>query len=81
MALREGFSTAMGQSLLLPAAVLVVGWVAVLCFARPRYQMAPAKVADPRPATTAAAQPATTAAAEPATTAAAEPAPETVASR
>ncbi len=64
VALREGFSTAMGQSLLLPAAVLVVGWVAVLCFARPRYQMAPAKVADPRPATTAAAQPATTAAAE-----------------
>jgi MFS family permease len=41
-ALRDGFSTAMAQSLLLPAAVLVVGWVAVLCFARPRHLVAPA---------------------------------------
>ncbi|KHL14569.1 UNVERIFIED_CONTAM: multidrug MFS transporter [Mumia flava] len=31
----EGFSSAMGQSLLLPAAVLVIGLVAVLCYARP----------------------------------------------
>ena len=27
----------MAQSMLLPAAVLVVGWVAVLCFATPRH--------------------------------------------
>ena len=36
-ALRAGFSAAMGQSLLLPAAVLVVGLAAVLCFATPRH--------------------------------------------
>ena len=86
-ALRDAFSTAMADSMLLPAAVLVVGLVAVLFFARPRHQMAPARVADPRPATTAAAswphgcrRAGRTAAAEPATTAP-PPAPETVASR
>jgi MFS family permease len=36
-ALHVGFSAAMGQSLLLPAAVLVVGLVAALCFATPRH--------------------------------------------
>jgi EmrB/QacA subfamily drug resistance transporter len=46
-ALRDGYATAMGQSLLLPAAVLVVGWVAVLLFARPSHQLAPAAPAVP----------------------------------
>jgi hypothetical protein len=36
-ALHEGFSTAMGQALILPAAVLLVGLVAVLAFATPRH--------------------------------------------
>jgi EmrB/QacA subfamily drug resistance transporter len=36
-ALHDGFAAAMGQSMLLPAAVLVIGWVAALCFARPRH--------------------------------------------
>ncbi len=36
-ALHAGFSAAMGQALLLPAAVLVVGLVAALCFATPRH--------------------------------------------
>ncbi|PJJ73514.1 EmrB/QacA subfamily drug resistance transporter [Diaminobutyricimonas aerilata] len=35
-ALRAGFSTAMAQSLLLPAAVAVVGAIIVACFARPK---------------------------------------------
>ncbi|MEU6698168.1 DHA2 family efflux MFS transporter permease subunit [Pseudonocardia sp. NPDC046786] len=34
---RESFATAMAQSVLLPAAVLVIGLVAVLCFARPQH--------------------------------------------
>jgi hypothetical protein len=41
----------MAQSMLLPAAVLVIGWVAALCFATPRHlqssgveQPAPAEV-------------------------------------
>ncbi len=38
--LRAGFSAAMGQALLLPAAVLVVGLVAALCFATPRHLVA-----------------------------------------
>jgi hypothetical protein len=46
-ALRDGYATAMGQSLLLPAAVLVVGWAAVLLFARPRHQLLPAAPAVP----------------------------------
>ncbi|MFD4291987.1 DHA2 family efflux MFS transporter permease subunit [Rhodococcus sp. NPDC058505] len=33
---RDGFSSAMGQSMLLPAVVLLVGFVASLCFSRPR---------------------------------------------
>ena len=67
----------MGQSLLLPAAVLVVGWLAVLCFARPRHQITSTGAADPRSATTAGtATPATSAAA-----ASPAPTPETVASR
>ena len=36
-ALQEGFSAAMGQSMLLPAAVLGIGWVAALTFARPHH--------------------------------------------
>jgi EmrB/QacA subfamily drug resistance transporter len=35
--LHDGFSTAMAQSLLLPAAVLVAGLVAVLCFTAPAH--------------------------------------------
>ncbi len=35
--LKDGFSAAMAESLLLPAAVLVVGWIAVLCFAAPTH--------------------------------------------
>jgi hypothetical protein len=34
-AIRAGFASAMGQSLLLPAGVLVIGLIAVLFFARP----------------------------------------------
>ncbi|WP_370616030.1 DHA2 family efflux MFS transporter permease subunit [Mumia sp. Pv 4-285] len=40
-AARDGFSTAMAQSLLLPAAVLVVGLVAVLLYQRPSHIAAP----------------------------------------
>ena len=36
-ALRDPFATAMAQSMLLPAAVLVIGFVAVACFATPRH--------------------------------------------
>jgi EmrB/QacA subfamily drug resistance transporter len=36
-ALHDGFAAAMAQSMLLPAAVLLVGWVAVLCFATPKH--------------------------------------------
>jgi MFS family permease len=39
-ALHAGFSAAMAQALLLPAAVLVAGLVAALCFATPRHLMA-----------------------------------------
>ncbi|MGH3425656.1 MAG: DHA2 family efflux MFS transporter permease subunit, partial [Nocardioidaceae bacterium] len=49
-ALQGGFSDAMAQSLLLPAAVLVIGLVAVLCFARPAHmndeRRSPTLVAD-----------------------------------
>jgi hypothetical protein len=80
VALRAGFSTAMGQSLLLPAAVLVVGWLAVLCFARPRHQITSTEAADPRTATTATPASAATTATM-AAAAAPAPTPETVASR
>ncbi len=36
--LREGFTTAMAQSLILPAIVLLFGFVAVLCYARPAFK-------------------------------------------
>jgi MFS family permease len=36
-ALHEGFAAAMGQSMLLPAGVLLIGLVAALCFARPAH--------------------------------------------
>jgi MFS family permease len=39
-ALHEGFSTAMGQALILPAAVLLVGLVAVMAFTTPRHLVA-----------------------------------------
>jgi EmrB/QacA subfamily drug resistance transporter len=39
--LRAGFSAAMGQALLLPAAVLLIGLVAALCFATPRHLLQP----------------------------------------
>ncbi len=35
-ALQEGFSTAMGQSILLPAAVILIGMAVVLFFAKPQ---------------------------------------------
>jgi EmrB/QacA subfamily drug resistance transporter len=36
-ALHAAFATAMADSMLLPAAVLVIGWVAALCFQTPRH--------------------------------------------
>ncbi len=45
--LREPFATAMAQSLLLPAGLLVVGFVAVACFATPRHLLP-----DPQPSAT-----------------------------
>jgi MFS family permease len=47
-ALHAGFATAMGQALVLPAVVLLIGLVAVLLFARPRH------LSHPLPAETAA---------------------------
>jgi MFS family permease len=41
---QQGFSDAMAQSLLLPAAVAVIGLVAVLMFERPAHMSAPAAV-------------------------------------
>ncbi|MCW2765282.1 MAG: drug resistance transporter, EmrB/QacA subfamily [Nocardioides sp.] len=46
----DGFSTAMAQSMLLPAAVLVLGFIAVLFFERPRHQGFAASPADVPPA-------------------------------
>ncbi len=40
-ALHAGFSAAMAQSLWLPAAVLVVGLIAALCFATPKHMVVP----------------------------------------
>jgi MFS family permease len=40
--LHDAFATAMAQSMLLPAAVLVLGWVAALCFKTPRHLQPPA---------------------------------------
>jgi EmrB/QacA subfamily drug resistance transporter len=48
-ALHAGYATAMAQSLMLPAAMLLIGLIAVLAFARPRHLRRP-------PATEAAAQ-------------------------
>ena len=39
--LRDGFSTAMAQSMLLPAGVALIGFIAVLCYVAPRH-LAPA---------------------------------------
>jgi EmrB/QacA subfamily drug resistance transporter len=46
-AFHAGFSAAMAQSLLLPAAVLVVGLVAALCFATPRHLLARRRDVEP----------------------------------
>ena len=46
-ALRAGFGAAMAQALLLPAAVLVFGLVAALCFATPRHLVARRPDAQP----------------------------------
>ena len=48
----EGYAAAMGESLLLPAAVVVVGLVAVLCFVRPQHLLKapPPSVPEPTPA-------------------------------
>ncbi|WP_238423173.1 MFS transporter [Gordonia sp. 'Campus'] len=46
--LREGFATAMGQSLYLPAAALLVGVVATFFFVRPAHQTLPPQVVDPQ---------------------------------
>jgi EmrB/QacA subfamily drug resistance transporter len=35
--LHDGFATSMSQAMMLPAAVLLIGWVAALCFATPRH--------------------------------------------
>jgi EmrB/QacA subfamily drug resistance transporter len=35
--LKDGFSSAMAESMLLPAAVVLLGWVAVLCFTAPQH--------------------------------------------
>ncbi len=48
--LHDGFATAMAQSMMLPAAVLVVGWVAVLCFETPRHLRTQAERPAERPA-------------------------------
>ena len=45
--LREGFATAMGQSLYLPAAALLIGVVATFFFVRPAHQTVPPQVVDP----------------------------------
>ena len=45
--LRAGFSAAMAQALLLPAAVLVFGLVAALCFALPRHLVAQRRDVEP----------------------------------
>jgi EmrB/QacA subfamily drug resistance transporter len=48
--LHAGFSTAMAQSLLLPAAVVLIGLVAVLCYAAPQHmRRAPAATEEPAP--------------------------------
>nr|WP_281374870.1 DHA2 family efflux MFS transporter permease subunit [Nocardioides soli] len=43
----DDFASAMAQSMLLPAAVLLVGLVAVLCYERPRHTGFPAAAASP----------------------------------
>jgi EmrB/QacA subfamily drug resistance transporter len=45
--LDDPFATAMAQSMLLPAAVLVIGWVAALCFATPRHLERQPEAAEP----------------------------------
>ncbi|ETA08898.1 multidrug MFS transporter [Gordonia sp. CNJ-863] len=52
--LREGFASAMGQSLFLPAAALLVGVVATFFFVRPAHQMPPAAAVPGGPADAAA---------------------------
>jgi hypothetical protein len=48
--LHAGFSTAMAQSLLLPAAVVLIGLIAVLCYAAPKHlRSAPTATEEPAP--------------------------------
>ncbi len=47
----EPFSAAMSEAMLLPAAVLVLGLIAALCFDRPAYQVRAAEAAHVGPAT------------------------------
>lgn len=49
--LYEGFATAMGQAIMLPAAVLLIGLVAVLAFALPRHLAAGRAAREAEPAT------------------------------
>jgi hypothetical protein len=45
-AMHQGFSDAMAQALMLPAAVLLIGLVAVLCFSRPTHLETPTGSAE-----------------------------------
>jgi EmrB/QacA subfamily drug resistance transporter len=45
--LHAGFASAMAQSLLLPAGVVLIGWVAALCFARPHHMRKQPAVPQP----------------------------------
>ena len=47
-AVAEAFSTALAEAMLLPAAVLLIGWVAALFFERPRHLLARARRPDGR---------------------------------
>jgi EmrB/QacA subfamily drug resistance transporter len=46
-ALHDGFAAAMAASMLLPAAVLIIGWVAALCFEAPHHLRRPAAAVEP----------------------------------
>ncbi len=48
--LHAGFAAAMAEAMLLPAAVLLIGWVAVLCFATPRHLQRTSMTAAPQAA-------------------------------
>ena len=52
----EPFSTAMSQSMLLPAGVLVIGFLAAISFQRPRHLMRPVGEPEPEPVAESAAE-------------------------